>query len=87
MPRRLTQGTDLGLPSTCVLAQVAARRYTVKQCIKEAKGETGLDDYQVRHWQSWHRHITLSMMAHTWLAAIRYRANQEKGARSLSSLY
>ena len=68
------------------LAQVAARRYTVEQCIKEAKGETGLDDYQVRHWQCWHRHITLSMMAHTWLAAIRYRANQEKGARSLSSL-
>jgi len=68
------------------LAQIAARRYTVEQCIKEAKGETGLDDYQVRHWQSWHRHITLSMMAHTWLAAIRYRANQEKGARSHSSL-
>jgi SRSO17 transposase len=68
------------------LAQIAARRYAVEQCIKEAKGETGLDDYQVRHWQSWHRHITLSMMAHTWLAAIRYRANQEKGARSLSLL-
>jgi len=66
------------------LAQVASQRYTVEQCIKEAKGETGLDDYEVRHWQSWHRHITLSMMAHTWLAAIRYKANQEKGGLSLS---
>ena len=68
------------------MAQVAAQRYTVEQCIEEAKGETGLDEYEVRHWQSWHRHITLSIMAHTWLAAIRYRANQEKGDLSLSWL-
>lgn len=66
------------------MAQVTAQRYTVEQCIEEAKGETGLDDYEVRHWQSWHRHITLSMMAHTWLAAIRCKANQEKGGLSLS---
>lgn len=61
------------------MAQVASLRYTVEQCIEEAKGETGLDEYEVRYWHSWHRHITLSMMAHTWLAAIRYQANQEKG--------
>jgi len=66
------------------MAQVASQRYTVEQCIEEVKGETGLDEYEVRHWQSWYRHITLSMMVHTWLAAIRYRANQEKGGLSLS---
>lgn len=66
------------------MARVASQRYTVEQCIEEAKGETGLDEYEVRHWQSWHRHITLSMMAHTWLAAIRYQANQKKGGLSLS---
>ncbi len=64
------------------MAQVASLRYTVEQCIEEAKGETGLDEYEVRYWHSWHRHITLSMMAHTWLAAIRYQANQEKGGLS-----
>jgi SRSO17 transposase len=58
---------------------VAATRYTVEQCIEEGKGETGLDDYEVRHWHSWYRHITLSMMAHTWLASIRRRASEEKG--------
>jgi len=68
------------------LAQVASLRYTVEQCIEEAKGETGLDDYEVRYWQSWHRHITLSMMAHAWLAAIRYKANQKKGGLSPSWL-
>lgn len=61
------------------MAQVASLRYTVEQCIEEAKGETGLDEYEVRHWHSWYRHMTLSMMAHTWLAAIRYQANQKKG--------
>ena len=66
------------------LAQVAATRYTVEQCIEEAKGETGLADYEVRHWPSWYRHITLSLMAHTWLAAVRHRATQEKGGPNLS---
>ena len=41
------------------LARVASTRYTVEQCFEEAKGDTGLDHYEVRHWHSWHRHITL----------------------------
>jgi SRSO17 transposase len=66
------------------LAQVASTRYTVEQCIEEAKGETGLDEYEVRFWHSWHRHITLSMMAHTWLASVRYQATEKKGGLSPS---
>jgi len=64
------------------LAQVASTRYTVEQCIEEAKGETGLDDYEVRYWHSWYRHITLSMMAHAWLASVRYTATEKKGGLS-----
>jgi len=66
------------------LAQVASTRYTVEQCIEEAKSETGLDEYEVRYWHSWHRHITLSMMAHAWLAAVRYQATEKKGGLSPS---
>ena len=62
------------------LAQVASTRYTVEQCIEEAKSETGLDEYEVRYWHSWHRHITLSMMAHAWLASVRCQATEKKGA-------
>jgi SRSO17 transposase len=68
------------------LAQVASTRYTVEQCIEEAKGETGLDHYEVRYWHSWYRHITLSMMAHAWLASVRLRRNREKGGLSPLSL-
>ena len=61
------------------LAEVAASRYRIEQCFREAKGQTGLDHYEVRHWHSWHRHITLSMMAHAWLSSVRLKAAQ-KGA-------
>jgi SRSO17 transposase len=66
------------------LAQVASTRFTVEQCIEEAKSETGLDEYEVRYWHSWHRHMTLSMMAHAWLASVRSQAAEKKGGRALS---
>jgi SRSO17 transposase len=66
------------------LAQVASLRYTVEQCLEEAKSETGLDEYEVRYWHSWYRHITLSMMAHAWLASIRCKATEKKGGPSPS---
>jgi SRSO17 transposase len=66
------------------LAQVASTRYTVEQCLEEAKGETGLDEYEVRYWHSWYRHITLSMMAHAWLAFVRAKSQAKKTAQNLS---
>ena len=36
-----------------------------------AKGEVGLDPYEVRSWTGWHRHVTLAMLAHAYLAALR----------------
>ena len=64
------------------LAQVASTRHLVEQGIEEAKGETGLDEYEVRHWHSWHRHITLSMMAHTWLASVCCKAEKKRGPQT-----
>lgn len=64
------------------LAQVASSRYVVEQVIEEGKGETGLDEYEVRYWHSWHRHITLSMMAHAWLVSIRCKAAKKRGAKT-----
>lgn len=60
------------------LIRIASTRYTVEQCIEEAKGETGLDEYEVRFWHSWYRHVTLSMMAHAWLASVRLREQEKK---------
>lgn len=63
------------------LARVAASRWPVEQCFEEAKGETGLDQYEVRHWPSWHRHITLAMLAHGFLAWQRREAGGKSAAR------
>ena len=35
------------------------------------KGETGLDQYEVRSYNCWHKHITLSCLAHTFLTVLR----------------
>ncbi|MHB0859394.1 MAG: IS701 family transposase [Anaerolineae bacterium] len=67
------------------LARVAAQRYVVEQCLEEAKGETGLDEYEVRRWDSWHRHITLAIMAYALLGWLRYRQTVKKGGLSPSS--
>ena len=34
----------------------------------------------MRYWHSWQRHVTLSMMAHAWLASVRHKATEKKGA-------
>lgn len=54
-----------------VLAGVASTRYTIEQCFEEAKDDVGLDHYEVRTWPSWHRYITLGMMALAWLVTAR----------------
>jgi SRSO17 transposase len=57
-----------------MMAHVASSRFKIEQCFEKAKGETGLDHYEVRYYHSWYRHVTLSMMAHAWLAVLRCQA-------------
>jgi SRSO17 transposase len=64
------------------LAQVASTRYTVEQCSEEAKGGTGFDRSEVRTWPSWYQHITLSLLAHAWLAERRSQTEAESGEKS-----
>jgi SRSO17 transposase len=53
------------------LVRVAGQRWQIEQSFETAKGECGLDHYEVRHWQGWYRHITLAMLAHAVLAVLR----------------
>jgi SRSO17 transposase len=45
----------------------------VEECFQAGKGEVGLDQHQVRTWESWHRYTTLAMFAHAILAVIAAR--------------
>lgn len=60
------------------LAEVAGARWAIEECFEQAKQETGLDEYEVRTWAGWHRHVTLSMFAHAMLAVIRARARRDR---------
>ena len=60
------------------LVRVAGTRWTIEASFEAAKGEVGLDQYEVRSWTGWHRHITLAMLAHAYLAVIRCATGGEK---------
>jgi SRSO17 transposase len=62
------------------LVRVAGVRWSVEECFQAAKGQVGLDHYQVRHWTSWHRHITLAMFALAFLTALAADAAPQQPA-------
>lgn len=45
--------------------RVALAAHRIEECIKRAKSEAGLADYEVRNWRGWHHHQALSLIA-TW---------------------
>ena len=61
------------------LVRVAGRRWQVESCFEQAKGEVGLDQYEVRSWVGWHRHVTLAMFALAYLAVAREGAARGRG--------
>jgi SRSO17 transposase len=66
------------------LIEVAGRRWTIEESLEAAKGEVGLDHYEVRHSHGWYRHITLAMLALAYLAVVRSHlpGSALKGGRS-----
>ena len=93
--RSLTDPTDLayylcyGPEHTPLreLVRVAGARWAIEESFQTAKGQVGLDQYQVRRHDSWYRHITLAMLAHAFLTVTTARASQtgEKGGRPAAS--
>jgi SRSO17 transposase len=71
-----------GLPE---LVRVAGVRWAIEDLFELAKGDCGLDEYEVRSWVGWHRHVTLSLFALAVLTVIRARAARptrgKKGGR------
>jgi SRSO17 transposase len=77
-----------GGPPTATLterARVAGARWAIEDLFERAKGDCGLDGYEVRSRVGWHRHVTLSLLALAVVAVIRSQAprpgGRKKGAR------
>jgi SRSO17 transposase len=71
--------------SEAELLRVCGVRWQIEEGFAQAKGEVGLDQYEVRTWDAWHRFVTLCLLAHAGLVVMRMAARHEetaeKGAR------
>jgi len=56
------------------LLRVCDARWQIEEGFAQAKGELGLDQYEVRRWEAWHRFVTLCLLAHAYLAVLRLHA-------------
>jgi FOG: Transposase len=65
------------------LVRVAGARWAIEECFQAAKNECGLDQYEVRRYVGWYRHITLAMLAHAFLATMAANA-VERGPKKRS---
>jgi SRSO17 transposase len=72
------------------LVRVAGIRWSIEECFQAAKGQTGLDHYQVRHWTAWHRHRRPAIhpvRSATWRRTRRGAQNAGAGARGPAHRY
>ncbi len=60
------------------VVQVAGRRWSIEEGLEEAKGEVGLDQYEVRGFRAWYRHITLALLAHAVLVVMRAQGKKRE---------
>jgi SRSO17 transposase len=76
----LLSNVVLGTPVT-EYARVFNAEHRIEECLKRAKSEAGLADYQVRTWEGWHHHQTLSLLA-TWFLMQETRRGKNTDARA-----
>jgi SRSO17 transposase len=72
-PRELAYYRVFGPSDTPMgeMVRVAGRRWTIEEGFEQAKGEVGLDQYEVRRYDAWRRHVTLALLAHAFLEITR----------------
>jgi len=62
------------------LVRVCQERWAIEFAFEEAKGEIGMDHYEVRKWDAWHRYVTLCLLAHAFLVVTRLATRNEEVA-------
>ena len=94
MRQSLSDPTDIAYyqvfgPESTTLQEfvtVAGSRWAIEECFETGKGETGLDQYEVRMYQAWYRHMALSMIAMLILVASRIFINSHESSKSNATL-
>ena len=69
------------------LVRAAGSRWTVEAGFEQAKGEVGLDQYEVRKWKAWYRFITLALLAHAYLVVMQLQARAQEQKKGILEEY
>lgn len=88
--RSLTDPTDIAYYAVFARAKVslegivhaAGMRWAIEESFESGKGEVGLDQYEVRSWTGWYRHITLALWAHAFLTVQRAASDAPVGKKT-----
>jgi SRSO17 transposase len=88
--RNLSVGTPVKVfltnaPASCAkreLARMSGMRWPIETAFQEAKGEVGMDHYEVRTWRGWHHHMTQTFLAHYFLVHMRVRGEKSRADHS-----
>ncbi len=68
------------------LVRRASQRHRIEEVFEEAKGEVGLDHFEVRAWHGWHHHMTLCQLAHWFLVREKRRLGKEAAGLTVSMI-
>jgi SRSO17 transposase len=60
--------------------RVSGMRWPIETIFEEAKGEVGLDHYEMRSWLGWHHHMLLVALAHHFLMRLKIRFQEQAPA-------
>ena len=63
-------------------ARALCAEHRIEECLRRAKSEAGLAQYQVRTWKGWHHHQTLTLLA-TWFLTQEKRRGEKDSTVSL----
>lgn len=69
------------------MVKAAGHRWAIEECFKSAKGEVGLDQYEVRSYKGWYRHITLSMLAYALLVVTQAQLFVDRGPKVIMTAF
>jgi hypothetical protein len=75
--------SEMAEPSLAELARVIKAGVCIEASFKRGKGEAGMDEYQVRTWEGWHHHMTLTLIAVWFLIGETHRGQQWTPALTL----
>jgi len=63
--------------------RISGMRWPIETIFEEAKGEVGMDHYEMRSWIGWHHHMLFVSLAHHFLVRLRIQFQEQAPALTI----